>query len=95
MGFRMSRSSGNKTLDIEKIYTSKRKRAALAQVGARGERHPADLCRCFLFWVDERTRSRGINVRKKGKNGCLRLNYCGDLKIMKMKYLIVVLLDCF
>ncbi len=77
IGFRMSRSSGNKTLDIEKIYIP---------AGAKAQRRwgweaPAQTspAKCFLSFglVSE---PEAEDCTRERKNGCLRLNYCGDFE---------------
>ncbi len=76
----MSRSSGNKTLDIEKIYTSKRD-AQLCGAGGGLGGEPAQIApaKCFLsFWVSERAEAEDCASGKREKR-LLRLKLCeGD-----------------
>ena len=74
----MSRSSVNKTLDIEKIYISASGARSSGAGGGLGGRHPRRLApppKCFLsFGLSSESKAEDC-VSGKKENGCLRLNF--------------------
>lgn len=96
IGLRMSRSSGNKTLDMSRIYIPASGARSSGAGGGLGGRHPRRLAprrRLPLFWVSELPKSQGC-VSGRYKRRLLVFKFCEVIFLKKDKK-DVVLLDVY